>query len=59
MLEGINWWIVVKAVLISTFICVILYETQVVVLKRRDRERIIAEAAANLDDEIAQLLEAH
>ena len=55
-MEGINWWIVVEAVLISAFVCATTRESVRLIRERRERDRIVAEETVDLDAEIAELL---
>lgn len=57
MLEGINWGIVVVAVVLSVVICLTLWETHRLLDIRKAREAAVNRAMANVDEEYRRLLE--
>lgn len=57
ILDGVAWWVVIKSVVISTFICVLVYEVRRHVHLRDEHELMIADWMDNLDEEYRELLE--
>jgi hypothetical protein len=57
MLEGINWGIVVVALVLSVTISLILLETHRLLDLRKTNEAVVNRAMADVDEEYRRLLE--